>query len=86
MKLQPDDTDPEAERALIEMIRRTPTWKRAEQLAGLIHARNMLILADIRRRHPNADAEELHKRLAARLLPREHVVRLFDWDPEKEGY
>jgi hypothetical protein len=30
-----DDTDPEAERALIEMLRRTPTWKRAEQLAGL---------------------------------------------------
>jgi hypothetical protein len=86
MKLETDDTDPEAERVLIEMLRRTPTWKRAEQLAGLIHARNVLILADLRRRYPEADAEELRKRLAARLLPREHVVRLFDWDPEKEGY
>ena len=86
MKLQPDETDPEAERVLIEMLRRTPTWKRAEQLAGLIHARNVLILADLRRRYPNADADELRKRLAARLLPREHVLRLFGWDPEKEGY
>jgi hypothetical protein len=86
MKLSPDDTDPDAERALIEMLRRAPTWKRAEQLAGLIHARNVLILADLRRRHPDAGAEELRKRLAARLLPREDVLRLFGWDPEKEGY
>ncbi len=86
MKLQPDDTDPEAERALIEMLRRAPTWKRAEHLAGLIHARNVLILADLRRRYPGAGAEELRKRLAARLLPRETVLRLFGWDPEKEGY
>ena len=86
MKLEPDDTDAEAERALIEMLRRTPTWKRAEQLAGLIHARNVLILVDLRRRYPNADAEELRKRLAARLLPREYVIQVFGWDPEKEGY
>ncbi|HWW74081.1 MAG TPA: hypothetical protein VNZ44_01725 [Pyrinomonadaceae bacterium] len=86
MKLSPDDTDPEAERALIEMLRRAPTWKRAEQIAGLIHARNVLILADLHRRYPEADAEELRKRLAARLLPREDVLRIFGWDAEKEGY
>ncbi len=86
MKFQPDDTEPDAERALIEMLRRAPAWKRAEQLSGLIHARKVLILADLRRRYPYADAEELRKRLAARLLPREDVIRVFDWDPEKEGY
>jgi hypothetical protein len=86
MGTQTDDTTPEAERALIEMIRRTPTWKRAEQLAGLIQARNVLILADLRRRYPEAGADELRKRLASRLLPREDVVRIFGWDPEKEGY
>lgn len=78
--------DPEAERALVELLRAAPVWKRAEQLAGLIHARRVLILADLRRRYPRADAEELRKRLAARLLPREDVIRLFEWDPEKEGY
>ncbi|HEV7893464.1 MAG TPA: hypothetical protein VGP08_22815 [Pyrinomonadaceae bacterium] len=86
MKLQPDDTTPEAERALIEMLRRAPTWKRAEQLGGLIHSRNVLILADLRRRYPEAGEEELRKRLASRLLPREDVIRVFGWDPEKEGY
>jgi hypothetical protein len=81
-----DDTTPETERALIKMLRSAPAWKRAEQLAGLIHARNVLILSDLRRRYPEAGAEELRLRLAARLLPREDVVRVFGWDPEKEGY
>jgi hypothetical protein len=80
------DPDPEAERVLVEMIRRAPLWKRAAQLSGLIEARRALILADLRRRYPEADAGELRKRLAARLLPREDVIRVFDWDPEKEGY
>ena len=84
--MQHQDTSPESERVLIELLRRAPVWKRAELLDGLIHARHVLILADLRRRYPEADAVELRKRLAARLLPREDVVRIFDWDPEKEGY
>ncbi len=80
------DTTTEAERVLVEMKRRAPMWKRAAQLDELIFARRVLILADLRRRYPHADADELHKRLAARLLPREDVIRMFDWDPEKEGY
>ena len=77
---------PEAELVLIELTRRTPIWKRAEQLSNLIHSQRVLILADLRRRYPNADAEELHKRMAARLLPHEDVIRVFGWNPEKEGY
>lgn len=84
--IESQDTTPEAERALIEMTRNAPMWKRAEQLNNLIYAHRVLILADLRRRYPNADAEELHKRMAARLLPLEDVIRLFDWNPEKEGY
>jgi hypothetical protein len=80
------DTTPEAERVLIELTRRAPVWKRAEQLSNLIHTRRILILADLRRRYPNAGADELHQRMAARLLPREDVIRIFGWDPEKEGY
>ena len=80
------DTTPEAERVLIELTRRAPMWKRAEQLSNLIHAHRVLILADLRRRYPQAGAEELHKRMAARLLPVEDVVRIFGWNPEEEGY
>ncbi len=80
------DSTPEAERVLIELTRCAPVWKRAAQLDDLISARRALILADLQHRYPQADADELHKRLAARLLPREDVLRIFHWDPEKEGY
>jgi hypothetical protein len=80
------DTTPEAERVLIKLTRQSPMWKRAEHLSNLIHAQRVLILADLRRRHPKADADELRKRMAARLLPHEDVMRIFGWNPEKEGY
>lgn len=80
------DTTPEAEQVLRELLRRAPLWKRAEQWSNLILARRDLILTDLRRRYPQADAAELRKRLAARLLPREDVIRIFDWDPQQEGY
>ena len=80
------DTAPEAEHVLIELTRRAPIWKRAQQLSNLIQTQRVLILADLRHRYPDADAEELHKRMAARLLPLEDVVRVFGWNPEEEGY
>ncbi len=79
------DSTLEAERVLVEMMRCAPMWKRAAQLDDLISTRRALILADLHRRYPQADADELRKRLATRLLPREEVIRIFDWDPEKEG-
>lgn len=86
LKSQTTDANSEAELVLLELTRRAPVWKRAEQLSGLIEARRELILADLRERYPRADADELRKRLAARLLPREDVLRIFGWDAEKEGY
>jgi hypothetical protein len=81
-----EDTTPEAERAMIELTRLAPMWKRAEQLSNLIQSSRVLILADLRRRYPNADAKELRKRMAARLFPLEDVIRIFKWNPEEEGY
>ena len=86
MKPQSPDTSPETEMVLIELVRRAPVWKRVEWIVGLTQACRMLTLADIGRRYPQASEEELHKRLAARLLSREEVIRAYDWDPEKEGY
>jgi hypothetical protein len=80
------DTTPDAERERVELTRRAPLWKRAEQLNDLVASRRALMQADLRRRHPRANSDELHRRLAARLLPREDVIRLFGWDPEREGY
>jgi hypothetical protein len=80
------DTDPEAERVFIDMLRRAPLWKRLALASGLSCTCRLLALADLRRRYPTADEDELHRRMAARLLPREDVIRAFDWDPEEHGY
>ena len=80
------DTSPEIDAKLIELTRKMPPWRRAQQLSELILAHRVLILADLRRRYPRADAEELRKRLAARILPLEMVRLVFSWDPEVEGY
>ena len=45
-----------------------------------------LAAADLRRCYPNAEEQELKRRLAARLLRREEVIAAYGWDPEVEGY
>jgi predicted Mrr-cat superfamily restriction endonuclease len=81
-----DDSESEDERARIERVRRMPVWQRAQEVNRLVMEERELILADLRERYPQADAQELRKRFAARVLPREIVIRMFGWDPEKEGY
>lgn len=81
-----EDTDKDAIKVLAELTRRAPFWKRAEKLVHLNNTRRALILADLRHRYPNADENELRKRLAARLLPCEDVIRIFGWNPKEEGY
>jgi hypothetical protein len=81
-----EDTDEDALEVLVELTRNMPFWKRAERIVQLNNTRRSLILADLRHRYPDADEAELRKRLAARLLPREDVIRVYGWDPEKEGY
>ena len=84
--LEEDDADSEDERARIERVRRMPVWQRFQEWERLVVEQRELILADIRERYPHADEQELRKRFAARTLPRETVINMFDWDPEKEGY
>jgi hypothetical protein len=80
------DTDPEAERVFVETLRRAPVWKRVAQVLELNRMCRMLVMTDLRRRYPHAPKAELHRRLAARLLEREDVIRAYGWDPEREGY
>ena len=86
METQLTDTSPEAERVMIELIRRAPVWKRIAQASELTRMCRQLAMADLRRRHPQASEDELRCRLAARTLPREDVIRVYGWDPERDGY
>jgi hypothetical protein len=63
----------------------SPTQK-LRQVEELTNMARALVLADIRRRHPNANARECALRLASRFIPADLMRKAFDWDPDREGY
>ena len=63
----------------------TPSQK-LEIVSQLIQAVQRLAMADVRRRHPGADARELALRAASRWLEPDLMLRAFGWDVAKMGY
>lgn len=86
MKAILDDTSPDAEDVIVNLVRTAPVWKRLKMIEELNDALRSLALADLRRGFPQAGPAELHRRLAARLLSRHEVIAAYGWDPEVEGY
>jgi hypothetical protein len=86
MKTLSPDTTSEAEAVLLELLRRAPVWKRLQMVDQMHEVLRQLAMADIRRRHPHADNDEIKRRLAARVLSRTEVINAYGWDPDVEGY
>ena len=85
-RTQSEDTSEAIERLQVEAWR---SWTPAEKLARMVAMTRRLQeiqLAEIRRRHPDADEWELKMRLASRRLDPELMRRAFGWDPDVEGY
>lgn len=81
-----EDTSADAERVLIEIARATPVWRKFEQIAETTETCRAFAMAGLRNRYPEATEEELHRRLAALVLDRQTVIRVYGWDPQIEGY
>jgi hypothetical protein len=45
-----------------------------------------MALARIRKQHGSITEQELRLRLASLWLDRETMIRVFDWDAQREGY
>jgi hypothetical protein len=86
MKPLSPDTSPEAQQVQFDLLRRTPVWKRLALTCELIQATRKLMLSDLRRRYPQASEDELRRKLIARLLTRDEVIRVYGFDPEEESY
>jgi len=86
MKTLSPDTHPAAEKVLIDLLRKAPPWQKLEMVGQINTTCRNLALIGLRRRYSTASDDELKKRLAALVLPRELVIRAYNWDPEKEGY
>ena len=86
MKHPLSDTHPKAEEELVKLIRKARPWEKYAQVNEIIKACRQLTWAGLKMRHPNAPEEELQKRFASLCLPRELVIKIYNWDPDKEGY
>lgn len=80
------DTTRKAQEMHFELMRRLPGWKRLALAFELTDATRHLVLEDIRHHFPDASDAEVRRRFIARVLPREDVIRVYAFDPYKEGY
>jgi hypothetical protein len=62
------DTDPQAERVLIDLLRRAPVTRKFEMLGEMNAAARTLALTGLRARHPAATEAQLRRLLAELLL------------------
>ena len=81
-----DDTHPAIKALLIDGYRKMSPAEKIDRIRSLTLAVQELALADIRRRHPEADAREQSLRLASRWIEPALMARAFGWDVRKAGY
>lgn len=84
------DTTPEAEEVLIKLLRDAPPSRKIEMVCELNQMVRQLTIAGLRERHPNADEEEIRRRLADMLLGKELAEEVYgplppDWKPTYLG-
>ncbi len=78
------DTQPEAERVLLELMRKAPSWRKAHMLGQMYHTMKQLTLSGLRQRHPQASEAELRRRLADLLLGPELAEKVYGPMPVEE--
>jgi hypothetical protein len=82
----PSDTSPDAARFLNEGYRRMTPTQKLQRVAALNRTLVKLSEARIRQQYGDIPPEEMRMRLAALRLGRETMIRMFDWDPEEQGW
>lgn len=83
---EPNDTHPAVEAMIVDGYRRMSPSQKLGRVAALTRALDELVLADVRRRFPDASEREQALRVASRRLDAETMRRAFGWDPDREGY
>jgi len=79
------DTDPRAMEVWLDLLRQKPLGERLATTLALADLTLKMAEAGVRASHPQASDREVFLRLAARHLPRDLMIRAYDWDPELNG-
>ena len=77
MRTQSPDTSPDAERVLIELMRRATAWRRLQLADRMSISTRELCRAGLRMRHPNASEAELRRRFADIYLGSELAAKVY---------
>lgn len=85
-RTQSPDTDPRVEEFLCELAARMTAAEKMAVMERMWRLQVRLATSGLRIRYPEAGPEEMRKRLCALLHGREIAMRVFGWDPEREGY
>lgn len=85
-----EDTTPEAEEVLVRLLRQMPVSQKIEMVCELNGTVRRLAIAGLRERHPDADEEEIRRRLADLLLGKELAAEVYGplpegWEPTYVG-
>ena len=81
-----NDTPPPIQKILIDGYRKMSPRQKLKRVDELTKSVQELAMAGIRARYGDIPEEEMRLRLGALWLDRETMVRVFNWDPRKEGY
>jgi hypothetical protein len=76
------DTDPRAMEVWLELLRQKTPGERIATTLGLTAFALQMSEMGVRRAHPKASDREVFLRVAARHLPRDLMIRAYQWDPE----
>ena len=81
-----NDTSPELEKILIAGYRQMTPQQKLKRVTELTQAIQKLALARICKQYGEISEREQRLRLAALWLDQDTMIRVFQWDPVKEGY
>lgn len=77
------DTDDATFEVYVGMIRQMTPSQRIARVFELCQLQQAMQEAGVRQQHPDADAEEIFLRTAARKLSRQEMIDVYGWDPER---
>jgi hypothetical protein len=77
MRTLAEDTSPEAERVLIELLRKATPARKFKMIVSANLASRKLAMCGLRMRHPNESPERLRRRLADLWLGKELAEKAY---------
>ncbi len=84
MRTLAEDTHPDAERVLIELLRAAPTSRKIAMVLSANRTARLLALTGLRERHPNESPARLQRRLADLWLGPELAAKAYGSLPDHE--